>query len=394
MKLRGIILAALAGVATMSFAQREPAEFENELISETASSREILVKFTGSDRQASEMVRGMGDRIIDRIENLQVYVIELGARDDQAKAIATYSSLPGVEYAEVNGIYTHQNIPNDPFYNQQWALPAVQAPQAWNMFVASSNVTIAIIDTGVNMSHVDLAGRFVAGYDFVNNDSNAADDQGHGTHCAGIAAGIRNNGTGIAGLGGGAMIMPVKVLNSSGSGSTANIAAGIDWASANGADVLSLSLGGSGFSQTMQDAVNLAWSRGSVIVAAAGNSNTSTMFYPAGYVNAIAVGSTTTNGVRSSFSNFGATWVDVAAPGSNIYSTLMNGGYGNMSGTSMACPLVAGLAGMVYSQLGPFATNTQVRRLIEEYSDRNSWTARGQINARRTINATQGVNGN
>ncbi|HRJ26167.1 MAG TPA: S8 family peptidase [Fimbriimonadaceae bacterium] len=373
-RILGLLLASLLGVS--AFAQAD---------------RQILVKFTGDQGTLNQQALQLGHTVVETIPNLKVYVVQLAEGEDRNKAIITYQKMPQVVFAEINGIYRSQLVPNDPFYNQQWALPAVSAPTAWDTMMGSAAVTIAIVDTGVSLNHPDLASRIVAGYDFVNNDAVADDDNNHGTHCAGIAAAIMNNNTGIAGLGAGCNIMPVKVLSSGGSGSWDNVAAGIDWASANGAKVVSLSLGGSGGSATVQAAVDLAWSRGSLVVCAAGNNGTTGIFYPAGYTNSLAVASTDPGDGRSSFSTYGA-WVEVAAPGSNIYSTLPNNSYGNLSGTSMACPLVAGLAGLLFVQEGPFATNVSVRRRIEATSDKvGSFVSFGRINAAKALRWWRGV---
>ncbi len=346
---------------------------------------QIIIKYLGSDRDAGDLVHKYGDTVVQRIPALKLWVIEVNQDVELSGRIAKYAGADKVAYAEPNG-YVHATlIPNDPFWANQWGPPKVEAPKAWDVATGSAGVTIAIIDTGISLAHPDLAANIVAGYDFVNLDNVPDDDNQHGTHCAGIAAGIKNNAVGIAGLASGCKLMPVKVLNAGGSGSWADVAAGIDYASANGAKVLSLSLGGTGGTQALEDAVNLAWSRGCVTVCAAGNNGSSGQFFPAYYTNAIAVASTDPGDTKSSFSNYG-TWVDVAAPGSNIYSTLPGNSYGNLSGTSMACPLVAGLAGLLYSQEAPFFSNARVRARIEGSCDFvGNFVIKGRINARRAL---------
>lgn len=357
---------------------------------------EVLVKFRSGGQIAAPVDHArIGAQPIDVLRRIDVQRVALPKSVSVAQALAHYRSLPNVEYAEPNYIAQHfQVTPNDPSYGSQWALPKIGAPTGWSVTTGSSGVVIAIVDTGVDKNHSDLVGKLVAGYDFVNNDSDADDDNGHGTHCAGIAAAITNNGIGVAGVDWNARIMPVKVLNASGSGSYAGIANGITWAADNGADVISMSLGGSSGSTTLQNAITYAAGKNVVLVAAAGNSNTTAASYPAYYTQCIAVGSTTSTDARSSFSNYGASWVDVAAPGSSIYSTYDGNTYATLSGTSMAAPHVAGLAGLVWAKLGTSASASTVRSTIEQNCDNiGTWIAYGRINVAKALGASGGGGG-
>jgi thermitase len=260
-----------------------------------------------------------------------------------------------VRYAELDYLAQAYGTPNDPSFSRQWNMTKINAPAAWDVSSGSASTTIAIVDTGIDLAHPDLQSKIVAGYDFVNNDSTAQDDEGHGTHCAGIAAALSNNAVGVAGVNWQARLMPVKVLDNQGSGSFSNVASGITWAADHGATVISMSLGGSGVSDALRDAVNYAYSRGVIIVAAAGNEYTqgNPVSYPAALEHVIGVAATTTSDGHAYYSNTGF-YVDIAAPGGDssgsIYSTLWNASgstYGTMSGTSMATPHVAGLAAML-----------------------------------------------
>jgi thermitase len=209
---------------------------------------------------------------------------------------------------------------------------------------------------------------------------------------AGIAAAVTNNARGIAGLGFDSVLMNVKVLNDDGSGTWSAVANGIIWAADNGANVTNMSFGGTSHSATVEDAVNYAWGRGVVLVAAAGNNNSSTLVYPAAYVNVIAVGATDRNDARASFSSFG-TRVDVAAPGVDILSTFPRDRRGRdryawRSGTSMSAPFVAGLAGLVWTT-GWGTSNAAVRDRIEETVDpiTTDQPIGGRINAARAVGA-------
>ena len=238
-----------------------------------------------------------------------------------------------------------------------WGLDAVGAQEVWagtGSFsgVTGSGVTVAVVDTGIDYSHREFAGRIVGGWDFVDNDSRAQDGHGHGTHCAGTIAGA-NDGVGITGVAYNARIMPIRVLDDDGSGSTADVTAGIRYAADNGADVISLSLGGGAYNQEAYEAVRYATQQGCVVVMASGNDGAPIPGYPAYYARSygIAVGAVDINGTRASFSNDAGTgeYDYVTAPGVNIYSARNGGGYTSMSGTSMATPHVAGIAALLKS---------------------------------------------
>jgi subtilisin family serine protease len=233
----------------------------------------------------------------------------------------------------------------------------------------------------------------VHGWNFALNNNVVADDYGHGTHVAGIAAAQINNAIGIAGMAGGATIMPVKVFFPPPNvlGTYEDLIRAMVYATDNGARVINMSLGATSYSLGEEAAVEYAWDHGVVVVAAAGNTGHNTYHYPAAHRNAIAVAATDASDNRAGFSTYGD-FVDVAAPGSGVYSTLMSGGYGSMSGTSMATPHVAGLAALLFS-LNPRLTNAQVRALIETNTDDlgsagwDPYFGSGRINARRALAA-------
>lgn len=264
---------------------------------------------------------------------------------------------------------------NDPDFNDPqrvYAPQMLQLSSAWQYTMGTPSTIVAVIDSGVNVDHPDLVGRILDGYDFVNDDEEAFDDHGHGTHIAGLIAANANNGTGSAGLCPLCSILPIKVLNASNVGTWSDVAAGIVYAVDHGAQIINLSLGGTSNAPVVQAAVAYATEHDVLIVAAAGNSRSDTLFYPAALEDAIAVSATRQDDTRWSLSNYGA-WVDVAAPGYTIYSTYHDlnnyyGGYIFMSGTSMAAPHVAGLAGLLLSQ-NPERTATDLRRILLETAD-------------------------
>ncbi len=323
-------------------------------------------------------------RVKEQNPALNAYVVKLAPHIKMESAEEFLKVLPGVRYVEPNYIYHIFATPNDPSYGQQYGPQRIQADLAWDTWNPQRTTFVAIVDTGIDSNHPDLTNKMrrhsngaVYGYNTINNTTNALDDNGHGTHCAGIAAAQINNGVGIAGVAGWnpsipnaqqfVQLMPVKVLDANGSGSLSNVARGITWAADNGAHVISLSLGSSSGSQTLSDAVTYAWNRGCLVVAAAGNGGSSSPSYPAYYTNVIAVAATDSGDRLASFSQFGS-WVDIAAPGVAILSTIPNNRYASYDGTSMACPHVAGAAALIWAQY-PNLTNQQLRNLLEQNVD-------------------------
>jgi thermitase len=354
------------------------------------SSQQILVKFKHDVTlpEAAQIHRQLGGQVKETIPGIGVQVVTVpkGQAKEKAKA---YGSSAKVAYAEPDFVAQAMGSPDDPYFDLQWGLIKVEAPQAWEVTTGSPSINIAILDTGVDLDHPDLADKLISSVDF--SDSASVDDVfGHGTHVAGIAAAITNNGIGVAGLGYCSNIMNVKVLGDYGSGTYSGIASGIIWATDNGAEIINMSLGGSSNSSTLEDAINYAWSKGVVLVAAAGNNGNTMPMYPAHYNNCIAVAATTADDTRRSTSSYGD-WVDVAAPGAGIYSTFKNNGYGYMSGTSMASPHVAGLAALVFTTVsdanGNGKLNDEVRSRIQATCDDIgvSGIGYGRINAARAV---------
>jgi hypothetical protein len=282
--------------------------------------------------------------------------------------------------------------PVDALGGNLWGVDNVDAPEVWNggsgfAGATGSGTTIAVIDTGVDLDHPEFLGRIVAGYDFVDDDSIADDGNGHGTHVAGTIAGA-NDGTGITGVAYDAAIMPLRVLGNDGYGWTSDIISAVRWAADNGAHVINLSLGVSGYSQAMADAISYASGRGSVVVMAAGNSGGMAPEYPAAHAidHGIAVGAVDSNRSFAGFSNrAGSTQLDyVTAPGVNIYSAVPGGGYDTFNGTSMATPHVAGVAGLLKSHDGSLSASAIEDLLTgsgsnNSISDSTAWNTTSSI---------------
>lgn len=345
----------------------------------------VLVKFLASSNAGSRARSLSSAGLTERAQFGLVPGLKLAAVSNTTTINSTLSALandPNVAYAEPNYIYTIDAVPNDPDFGQQWGLnnganTDINAPEAWDTGTGNNSVIVAVIDSGVDYNHPDLRNQIwnnsgeiagnnrdddgngfvddIRGWDFESNDNDPMDENNHGTHVAGIIGAQGNDNRGIAGVNWTVQIMPLKFMNPQGSGTTAAAIGALDYAVSNGATISNNSWGGGAFSQALFDAIQRANSRGHLFVAAAGNdgvNNDNTSHYPSSYnlPNIISVASTNQAGSLSGFSNFGNRTVDLAAPGSQILSTVRNGGYQSFSGTSMASPFVAGVAGLLLGQ--------------------------------------------
>ncbi|MEN9567368.1 MAG: hypothetical protein RLZZ69_2564 [Cyanobacteriota bacterium] len=289
----------------------------------------------------------------------RIYIVEGDKK--VLKELRRSSLRQDTEYIEANYLYKANAVPNDPQYNRQWNFRDINIEQAWDE-TRGAGVTVAVIDTGVSIVPDLKSTKFVPGYDFVKNKDEVSDDNGHGTHVAGTIAQSTNNGYGVAGIAYEASIMPLKVLASSGGGTVADIAEAIKFAADNGADVINMSLGGSGASNMMEEAIKYAHNKGVVIIAAAGNEGRNAASYPARYPDVISVAATNPGGDKASYSNFGA-GVDISAPGGSAEGKGDNGKiiqntidpatgeslFVGFPGTSMAAPHVSGVAALIKS---------------------------------------------
>jgi len=277
---------------------------------------------------------------------------------------------------------------NDDFSGRQWAIPKIMAPQAWQVTSGKPSIVIAVLDTGIDREQKDLAGRVIGEVNFT--DSLTANDvYGHGTHIAGIISGWAANGVGVAGLAPDCRLMNVKVADDQGRFDSAIAAKGVRWAVDNGAMVINMSLVSTEPSTVLEEAIDYAWSKGVLVVAAAGNLVGDKIVYPAYYSNCISVAATDSKDYVASWSSQGA-WVDVAAPGVDIYSTLPGSKYGYKSGTSMAAAHVSGVAALLFGleddENGDGRVNDEVRAAIENSCDGLHINAvQGRINAYNAV---------
>ncbi|MFB2834580.1 S8 family peptidase [Floridanema evergladense] len=281
-----------------------------------------------------------------------VYIVK--GDENLLKALRKSEIGKKTETIEPNYEYKAFEVPNDPDYTKQWNLRSINVESAWEE-TKGAGMTVAVIDTGVTVVPDLEQTKFVKGYDFVNDKEDATDDNGHGTHVAGTVAQSTNNNYGVAGVAYEASIMPLKVLSAYGGGTVADIAEAIRFAADNGADAINLSLGGAGESQVLEEAVDYAYHKGVVVVAAAGNENRNSASYPARYPHVISVAATGPSGEKAPYSNFGA-GVDISAPGGSKDGQILQetidpetgaSTFAGLQGTSMASPHVAAVAAMV-----------------------------------------------
>jgi len=333
------------------------------------------------------------------------------------QTLASLRSNPAVLYAEPNMIVklnlpaatepapretAPQAFPNDPMFEKQYAHQRMQSQKGWEVEQGNKDFILAIVDTGVDMKHPDLAAKMLPGYNTVDDNPNVEDGNGHGTHCAGIAAAITNNGAGVAGVAPNVKILPVQVLSKEGYGSYESVANGIIWAADHGAKVISMSLGGPSNSAVITDAVKHALAKDAMLIAASGNDGNSSISYPAGVAGVMAVGASDSTDKIARFSQFGK-HLSVSAPGVNIlatfptYPTDMPGvNYGSISGTSMATPAVSGLAALVRSKY-PQLNAAQVKAHIEATADDTGtpgfdlYHGHGRINVFKAVSTAPGA---
>lgn len=375
--------------------------------------QEIVVSFpsqtNGFAARASAKVKGLklaqGTKLTKSLSDGRLGVISssssLGAKsaepveanEAEIKALcdAIKASNPGEEITcEANTIIETNRTPNDTQYSSLWGMPIINAPAAWDITTGSSSVVVAVIDTGIDYTHPDLADNIATnsgeipgngvdddnngftddyyGYDFINGDSNPIDDHFHGTHCAGTIGAKGDNSRGVAGVAWSVKLLPVKVLDSYGSGSLASVAAGMNYAVKRGVKIMSMSLGTSSYSSTLENALIAAKNAGVLVVAAAGNDGHNSDVYPhypsaSTQPNVLSIAASNSTDTLAYFSNWGRVSVDLAAPGQSILSTYLGGQYAYASGTSMATPHVAGMAAMLLA-VNPSLTYSQMKDIL------------------------------
>jgi thermitase len=355
---------------------------------------ELIIGVNSLDLQLQDLnneIRNVGGEVTDKISaDGNVRALAAKVPIDRAYSFAgRLRADNSVRYVVPDSKMEAFFAPNDQYWPQQWGPRKIEADKAWDTTFGSPSILVAIIDTGIDYTHPDLAPNYAPlGYDWVNNDADPMDDNNHGTHCAGIVAAALNNGIGIAGIAQ-IQIMAEKVLDANGWGYDSWVTQGIYHAVDSGAKIISMSLGGSEDSPPLHEAVKYAYDHGVLVVAAAGNTANDVKQYPAAYEEAIAVSATDALDDLASFSTHGD-WVDLSAPGVDIFSTIRFGSYAYLSGTSMACPHATGVAALAWSAW-PNYTMNQIRSLLLRSADDlgeggfDPYFGYGRVNARRAV---------
>lgn len=351
---------------------------------QSGDTQRVLVRFSNgiSNPKAAEIVAKNGGKLQSTIPGINVQEVKVPP-SDVTGFLKSLRSRADVVYAQPEATATIDAVtPNDPKFSNQWSMRQTRATRGWSRTTGSSSVTVAIIDTGVDLTHPDLGNKLVAGYDYVDNDTTANDVNGHGTSVAGIVAAGTDNKRGIASYCWHCKIMPLKVAGGDGIIELSLVARGLVHAADNGVRVVNMSLSTTVPFEPLHDAIKYAHDRGVIMIGSAGNIGTTQKRYPAAYPQVIAVAATQKDGSRRSTSTYGS-WVGVAAPGTN-QAPAKGGGYKAFGGTSSAAPVVAGLAGLSFS-LAPSAPKRKIRRAILRGSVGVSWVANGRVNVRRTL---------
>jgi hypothetical protein len=371
----------------------------------------------GSQQNRKILLNGSAKKLPDLST---IYKLKVSADTDILKLVEEFKNNPNVEYAQPNYCYDYFDIiPNDPDFTFQWALTKIQATNAWETEKGDSAVIVSILDSGVDLNHPDLMGNIwrnedeipnngidddknglvddVNGWDFAYWDNEPNDDIGHGTNIAGIIGAITNNDLGIAGLTWGCKIMPVKISQCEIDGSPRLtdvwIAQGLYYSSENGAQIINMSFGFNEESSFLRDGVDYAYAKGCILIAAAGNNNSDQNIYPAAFEKVIAVAATDENDQKAYFSNYGE-WVDIAAPGVNIYSTAYPNIYNYRNGTSFSAAYVSGMAALIKSRFPNFSQD-DIRKNILNSADSISTTyyvGKGRINIYNSLSAYWYIN--
>ena len=319
------------------------------------------------------------------IPQLGLHVVDVP--EDASDAILASLRQTGLfDYVE-RDFYAHTaSTPNDPSYQAQWHLPRIGSADAWSLTIGSPSVVVAVVDSGVYAQHPDLSAKLVAGWNFVKGNADTADVLGHGTAVAGTLAAATNNGIGVAGVSWATLVMPLVAVDEFDYSAYSDMAAAIQYAADHRIRIINLSLGGASPSTTLQNAVDYAWNRGALVFAAAMNSSASTPFYPAACNHAVAVSATDANDHLASFSNFG-NWITLAAPGTDILTTMNGGGYGFWNGTSFSSPIAAGVAALVLA-VKPDLTNQELLSVLKHSADgvgSDTYFGAGRVNAARAV---------
>ena len=319
----------------------------------------VAAKAGVSDAQFEATLAAHGGRSMGRLRGMRAHMVNVPPGQSEEKLAERLARHPHIEFAELDRLAPPGSTTNDPMLSSQWHLPKINAPTAWGASVGAGTI-VAILDTGIDPSHPDLAGQLVPGWNFYGNNSDTSDPNGHGTAVAGAAAAAGNNGTGVASVAWGARLMPVRIADANAYAYWSTVAQGLTWAADNGARIANISYVGVAASSTVQSAANYLRSKGGLVVVCAGNNGKDEGI--AANDSMIVVSATNSGDSKTSWSSYGS-FVDLAAPGDSIYTTNVGGGYKAWSGTSLASPVVAGAAAMIKA-MRPDFTPTQIEAAL------------------------------
>lgn len=375
----GLAIAALCSVGASGGAvAAQPTEF--------AKGRVIVHARAGlADAEVAKIAAPHGGKA-RRIGNSDLFIIDLPANASETAVANLLAHHPQLKFAELDAIIKPALVTNDPYLGSEWHTTKIGAPTAWDS-TQGAGVTIAIVDSGVDATHPDLAANIVAGWNFYDNNSNTADVTGHGTAVAGAAAAVSNNGAGVSGVAGAAKIMPLRVSDTGGGATGSAIAQALTYAADHGVRVANVSFAGVPGNTTIQSAAQYMKGKGGLVVVAAGNNGINENITPT--TTMISVSSTESTDLLSTFSSYGS-YVAVSAPGDYIWSTTRGGGYGQWWGTSFASPVAAGVVALMMSAR-PDLPNTQIESLL--YSSATDLGAAGRdiYYGYGRVNASAGV---
>jgi subtilisin family serine protease len=320
---------------------------------------ELLLRFKPgvSWRSGEKVLKDFGLDVLEEIPQIKVFVVSVPENALQRVKSALMRN-PMVDFVEENAWVSPQVVPNDYYFSFQWHLGKIGAPDAWGISVGSSNVTVAVLDSGVDPSHPDLAGKLLSGWNFYNGNGDTSDVTGHGTAVAGVAAAATNNTVGVAGVGWNCLILPVRVTDENGYASYSLLSKGFVYAADRGARVAVVSFqifNGS----ALTSAAKYFMDKGGLVFAAGGNTGQFENYTDNPYI--ISVSGTTSD--DKSWGSYGP-YIDLSAPCSAIYTTIKGGGYGNVGGTSFSAPIAAGVAALIFS-VNPSLTPSQVEQILE-----------------------------
>src|SRR5215470_14817633 len=392
---RGARLAALVSLGALSIAvsaappagspgaQQAPVHTNDPQQIHWVKGRVLVQPRAGlSEKNLDKILSEHGGKRAQRISQINTYIVELPEGTDEAAVAKALKGHPHIKFAELDQAVEPNLTLNDQYFPNEWHLTQIGAPTAWNA-TTGSGVIIAVLDSGVDASHPDLAANLVPGWNFSDNNSNTSDVQGHGTAVAGIASAVGNNSVGVAGVSFGSKIMPLRITDSTGYAWWSMVAQGITYAADHGARVANVSYEGACCSSTIISAAQYLRNKGGVLTASAGNDGTTMTYTPSDYVTTVSA--TDSSDAFASFSAYG-NYVDVAAPGVSIWTTTMGGGYAALSGTSGSAPLTAGVYALMIaanptlapSTLDSILFKTAVPLGTSGYDIRYGW---GRVNA-------------